>query len=440
MDIRSLYQIFEKHPKVNTDSRVDGQNGIFFAIKGPNFNGNDFAAEALKTNAFAVVDNPDVAINDRYILVDNVLNTLQDLAQHHRDHFDIPVIAITGTNGKTTTKELIAAVLSQKYDVYFTKGNLNNHIGVPLSLLELTKENEIAVIEMGASALGDIAFLCSIAKPNYGIITNIGKAHLESFESFENIQRTKGELYQYLYARNGVAFVNYDNEMLEDLRPPKKIVHYGTSKFTHCQGVVLNNPVFVEFAWVSVGDMLYDQKEIDWSNKDRIIRTKLVGAHNFENALAAVCVGDYFEVEDADIKTAIENYVPKNNRSQYMKTSKNELIVDCYNANPSSMKLAITNFANINGNNKVLILGEMLELGKYAQREHDVLAQMVEEQGFKEVFFVGESFKEITSKGANIFPTTSDFMDYLKNNAISNKIILIKGSRGVRLENIIPLL
>jgi UDP-N-acetylmuramoyl-tripeptide--D-alanyl-D-alanine ligase len=440
MDIRSLYQIFEKHPIVNTDSRKDGQNGIFFAIKGDNFDGNNFAVDALKTNAYAVVDNPDVAVDDRYILVDNVLNTLQDLAQHHRDHFDIPIIAITGTNGKTTTKELIAAVLSKKYNVYCTKGNLNNHIGVPLSLLELTKESEIAVIEMGASALGDIAFLCSLAKPNYGIITNIGKAHLETFLSFENIQRTKGELYQYLYARNGVAFVNYDNEMLEDLKPPKKTVHYGTTKFTHCQGVVLNNPFFVEFAWVSVGDMLFDQKEIDWKNTDRIIKTNLVGAYNFENALAAVCVGDYFEVDDIDIRAALEEYAPKNNRSQFLKTEKNELIVDCYNANPSSMKLAISNFSKMEDRNKVLILGEMLELGKYAQREHDVLAQMVEEQGFTEVYFIGASFADISLKNAKVFPSLQDFLDYLKSNPISNKTILIKGSRGVKLENVIPLL
>ena len=440
MDIRSLYQIFEKTPSIVTDSRKDGNGGIFFALKGPNFDGNNYAAEALKTNKYAIVDNPEIAIDDRYILVDNVLNTLQDLAQHHRDHFDLPIIAITGSNGKTTTKELIASVLSKKYNTYYTKGNLNNQIGVPLSILEITKEHEIAVIEMGASAIGDIAFLCAIAKPNYGIITNIGKAHLETFESFENIQRTKGELYQYLYARNGVAFVNYDNELLEDLRPPKKTVHYGTSKFTHCQGVLHENSVFVDFSWLSSGDMTYDQTEIDWSNLNQRIATQLVGIYNFENALAAVCVGDYFEVEDKDIKEAIESYTPKNNRSQFKKTSSNELIIDCYNANPSSMKQAINNFEKIPAKKKVLILGEMLELGKYTQREHDVLAQIIEESEYNEVYLIGQNFVDISQKKFQIFTTLEPFIAYLKTNPITNSTILIKGSRGVKLENVVPYL
>ncbi|MDD4746490.1 MAG: UDP-N-acetylmuramoyl-tripeptide--D-alanyl-D-alanine ligase [Salinivirgaceae bacterium] len=440
MDIRSLYQIFEKTPIINTDSRIDGRGGLFFALTGPNFDGNKYAEEALKTNKYAIVDDPKIAVDKRYILVKNVLNTLQDLAQHHRDHFDIPIIAITGTNGKTTTKELIASILSKKYKTYSTQGNLNNHIGVPLSILGITAEHEFAVIEMGASALGDIALLCAIAKPNYGIITNIGKAHLETFKSFENIQRTKGELYQYLYNRNGVAFVNSDNELLEDLRPPRKTVHYGTSKFTHCQGIIHDNPIFVDFSWVSVGDMSSDQKKINWDNDNQHITTQLVGIHNFENSLAAVCVGDYFEIDDIQIKEAIESYTPQNNRSQYKKTETNELIIDCYNANPSSMKLAITNFNKIPSDNKVLILGEMLELGKFTQREHDVLAQLIEESGFRNVYLIGENFSDISQKEVNIYATLNDFMVYLKENPITNSTILIKGSRRVALENVIPFL
>ncbi|HON18897.1 MAG TPA: UDP-N-acetylmuramoyl-tripeptide--D-alanyl-D-alanine ligase [Salinivirgaceae bacterium] len=440
MEIPALYKIFEKHRNISIDSRKDGQNGIFFALKGQNFDGNQFAAEALKTNAYAVVDDPSVALDNRYIVVDNVLNTLHDLAQYHRSHHNIPLIAITGTNGKTTTKELIAAVLSKKYKTYYTKGNLNNHIGVPLSILEITGETEIAVIEMGASRVGDISLLCSIAKPNYGIITNVGKAHLETFGSFEGVQRTKGELYQYLNSRNGTAFVNSDNEFLEDMNPPKKVISYGTSKFNHCQGILFDEPSLVKFAWISSNDMSDESPQIDWKNPNRIIQTKLFGKYNFENALAAVCVGDYFQVEDIAIKEALENYTPQNNRSQLHDTGNNRLIIDCYNANPSSMQSSITNFAQFPGENKLLILGEMLELGNVSQREHDVLLQTIEEHGFTEVFLVGEGFHREKQTAFKYFPNVDHLIEYLRSNPLKNHTILLKGSNGVKLEKVIAYL
>jgi len=442
MNIRSLYKIFEKHQKINTDSRVDGQNGIFFALKGPNFDGNNFADAALKTNAYAVVDNPEIVIDDRYILVDSVISTLQDLALHHRDHFDIPIIAITGTNGKTTTKELVAAVLSTKNNVYYTKGNLNNHIGVPLSLLELRKEHQIAVIEMGASAVGEIAFLCSMVRPNYGIITNIGKAHLETFESFENVARAKSELYQYLYARNGTAFVNYDNEVLEDLNPPKKTIYYGKSQFTHCQGKLTENTDYVELAWTSVETSVNQASDRIWTDSNKYIKSNLVGSYNFENILAAICVGDFFGIEDIYIKEAIENYIPKNNRSQYIKTDNNNLIIDCYNANPTSMKHAILDFAKfkVDKGDKTLILGDMLELGKYSQIEHDCVLQTVEDVGLTDIYIVGKEFNKSNKGYDKCFATVEELIKYLEANPIKNHTILIKGSRGVMLEKVIPYL
>ncbi|MGI6478329.1 MAG: UDP-N-acetylmuramoyl-tripeptide--D-alanyl-D-alanine ligase [Salinivirgaceae bacterium] len=442
MTIRSLYKIFENHPKINTDSRIDGQNGIFFALKGPNFDGNNFAESALKTNAYAVVDNPEVAIDDRYILVDSVLNTLQDLASYHRDHFDIPIIAITGTNGKTTTKELVAAVLSTKNNVYYTKGNLNNHIGVPISLLELRKEHQIAVIEMGASAIGEIAFLCSMVKPNCGIITNIGKAHLETFESFENIARAKSELYQYLYDSDGIAFVNYDNEVLEDLNPPKKTIYYGASKFTHCQGKLTKNTDNVELAWISVETSVNQASDKIWTDSNKYIKSNLVGSYNFENILAAICVGDFFGIEDIYIKEAIENYVPQNNRSQYVKTDNNKLIIDCYNANPTSMKHAISDFAKFRKDkcDKAMILGDMLELGEHSHIEHEYLLQIIERAGLTDVYFVGNEFSKRCKKYGKYFTNVYELIKYLEANPIKNHIILVKGSRGIMLEKAIPYL
>src|SRR6056297_403290 len=440
MNILELYKIFQQNPKICIDSSKAESNSIFFALKGERFDGNKFAADALKKCAFAVVDDPDVAASDRYILVNDVLEALQELARAHRQEFSIPIIAITGTNGKTTTKELIARVLSQGYKVYSTKGNFNNHIGVPLSLLELTPEYEIAVIEMGANKQGDIRELCEIAQPTHGIITNVGKAHLEGFGSFEKVMETKGELYGYLYVNNGTAFVNYDNEYLEDMNPPRKTIHYGISKFTHCQGQLISDSPFVSFRWISTGEMVYDETELDWSDNKRYVELNLVGSYNFENGLAAACIGNFFDVDDKKIKKALESYKTDNYRSQYMKTNNNVLVVDSYNANPTSMKLVIEDFVKFDANSKILVLGDMLELGKVSSREHDVLIHFISDLNtFEDVYYVGEEFCSLKNESTkNWFKDVNELAAELKKKKLKNKTILLKGSRGMQLERLIP--
>jgi len=443
MDIAQLYNLYTEHSNVCTDTRNLISNSIFFALRGNNFNGNNFANKALTVCDYAVVDDPKVVQSEKYILVDNVLETLQNLALFHRKRLNIPVIAITGTNGKTTTKELVTKVLEQRYKVKSTRGNYNNHIGVPLTVLTITPDTQLAVIEMGASKIGDIKELCEIALPTHGIITNVGKAHLEGFESFENILKTKGELYNYLYENNGVAFVNYDNEYLEDMNPPRKTIHYGVSRFTHCQGILVDEIPFVSFRWVSTGEMVYDDADINWSSEDRYIKLKLVGKYNFENALAAVCVGTFFNIDDAEIKTALEAYQPLNNRSQHMQTEKNQLIVDCYNANPTSMKLSIESLLKFPNEPKVLILGDMLELGKVSSREHDVLIHWISElEGVSSVCFVGAQFYELKRDMSNAmwFASVVELHKFLSEQPISKSIILLKGSRGVKLEEVLGLL
>lgn len=442
MNIAKLYKIFKENPYVSTDSRHPKVGSMFFALKGDKFNGNEFAEDALKVCKYAVVDDPDVVKDDRYILVNSVLFTLQNLSRFHRNHLDIPIIAITGTNGKTTTKELIASILSEKYNTYSTKGNFNNHIGVPLSILEITNEHELAVIEMGASKQGDVKELCEIVQPTHGLITNVGKAHLEGFGSFEKVMKTKGELYDFLYLNNGTAFVNYDNEYLEDMNPPRKTIHYGVSRFTHCQGQLLNEYPFVSFNWISTGEMVYDDAELDWSSPDHQIQLKLVGAYNYENALGAVCIGNYFDVDANKIKLALENYEPKNLRSQFMKTDLNSLIIDSYNANPTSMKLAVEGFAGYKVNHKILILGDMLELGRVSRREHDVLIHYVtESNSFEDIYLVGDEFCDLkTDFTPYWFRNVDELVEHVKKNPIEGKTILLKGSRGIKLEKVIDYL
>jgi len=440
MDIQTLYNIYEKHQFVYSDSRIDGQKGIFFALKGKNFDGNKYAEIALKTASYAVVDDASVVKDERYILVENCLKTLQNLAELHRTKLDIPLIGITGTNGKTTTKELIAAVLSKKSNTFSTQGNLNNHIGVPLSILKITKEHEIAVIEMGASEIGDIELLCQIAKPNYGIITNIGRAHIETFGSFENVIVAKSKLYRYLRENRGIAFINNDDRVLEDLVPPKKTISYGFSPFTHIQGFLLEeSQLFVDFYWISSSNDMEENKNLDWIRKNRIVQTKLVGKHNLQNALAATAVGIYFGVEDKLIKEALEEYTPENNRSQYKKTPNNELIIDCYNANPSSMKTAITNFAGMALPNKVLILGDMYELGADTTMEHDIIANLVIKYTFNSVFLIGENFYSLGDCKGTLykFRNVNEFIVYIKEKPLKDCVILVKGSRVMKLENIL---
>lgn len=439
MNTPDLYNIFLRFPKVFIDSRKVEKNSIFFALKGPNFDGNKFAKKALEVCAYAVVDNPDVVEDERYVLVDEVLSKLQWLAAYHRKRLGLPIIAITGTNGKTTTKELIAAVMSKKYNVAFTQGNLNNHIGVPLTLLSMTKSHDFGIVEMGANHIGDIKLLCKIAAPDFGIITNVGKAHLEGFGSFEGVKKAKGELYNYLYENDGIAFVNYDNEHLEDMNPPHNIIYYGTKDFTHCQGELLSSSPYLTFKWDTLDEL--SQEETKIKVDQRIIHTKLVGAYNFENALVAVCVGDNFNVSPQAIKVAIEQYNPTNNRSQMVKTSKNFVLVDCYNANPSSMKVAVENFSIQDFENKTYILGDMFELGQASIREHGALLGQLQDIGVTEVYLIGPNFKNYSEIEAySFFISVEEFSAFLKQHPLANKHILLKGSRGMKLENLLDFL
>ncbi|MBO7496489.1 MAG: UDP-N-acetylmuramoyl-tripeptide--D-alanyl-D-alanine ligase [Salinivirgaceae bacterium] len=440
MNTTALYDIFLKYPHICTDSRLASEDSIFFALKGDKNDGNAYAEQALKKCPYAVIDNEAYNKNDRCILVDDVLDTLQKLAAYHRKRLGLPILAITGTNGKTTTKELTARVLSKKYKVAYTQGNLNNHIGVPLTLLSMNKTHEFGIIEMGASHQGEIAKLCKIAAPDFGIITNVGRAHLEGFGSFEGVKQAKSELYKYLHDNDGLAFVNYDNETLEDMNPPHNIVYYGTKTFTHCQGQILDSPLYLSFKWVPSDEIISDEETIN--DKCYTINTHLIGAYNFENALAAVSVGNNFGISVCNIKDAIESYIPNNNRSQLVKTEKgNSLLLDCYNANPSSMESAINNFANIDLPNKVMIIGDMLELGSAASREHGVIVGMVKKLGFEKVFFVGRNFCNLKEAHEfKCFYDSDDCVKHLGEEKISNASVLIKGSHGMKMDKIVPCL
>ncbi len=421
MNTPDLYQIFLQYPKICIDSRKATKGSLFFALKGENFDGNQFAKQALTACAYAVVDN--------------ALEKLQKLAAFHRKRLGTPIIAITGSNGKTTTKELIAAVMEKKYKVAYTQGNLNNHIGVPLTLLSMDKEHEFGIIEMGANHLGEIQFLRKITAPDFGIITNVGKAHLEGFGSLEGVKKAKGELYAYLYENDGIAFVNYDNEHLEDMNPPHNVIYYGTKDFTHCQGQMLNNDAYLSFKWITLDELSSD--EPDGYEEVRTIKTKLVGDYNFENALAAVCIGDKFNVDPVSIKEAIESYQPKNNRSQLSVTS----LLDYYNANPSSMRAAILNFVKLDYPDKLLILGDMLELGEASVREHGAVIGLLQELELSQVFLIGEKFSKYSEIEAFSFFTNVDScIAYLKLNQLKAKQVLIKGSRGIHLEKLVPYL
>ena len=425
MLIKELYQIFIKHPQVSTDTRKIIKDSIFFALKGENFDGNLFASSALENGAaFAVIDNEKYYINNgKYILVDDTLGTLQLLAINHRQNFTIPFFGITGTNGKTTTKELINSVLSQKYETLATFGNLNNHIGVPLTILGITNDTEIAIIEMGANHVGEIGELCTIAQPDYGIITNLGKAHLEGFGSFEGIIKAKNDLYKYIKNKKGKIFINSNNELLINLSNNIDKVTYGTSDTDFCCGKLISANPNVEIS--------YHYNELDIN-----IKTNLVGSYNFENIMAAICVGVYFKIDHYLIKKALETYIPTNSRSQVVKTETNTLILDAYNANPTSMEQAIINFAKMDTNNKVLIIGDMLELGSYSLDEHQSILNLIEKENFKNVILVGKDFK-IANKNFLSFTTSEEAREWLKNNPILNSTILIKGSRGIMLEKII---
>jgi UDP-N-acetylmuramoyl-tripeptide--D-alanyl-D-alanine ligase len=424
--IEQLYEIFRQHPAVSTDSRTCSPGAVFFALKGDSFDGNDYIGQVLADGAaYAVGDRTDLPDDRRIIRVENSLQTLQDLANYHRKQMSATLIAITGTNGKTTTKELIAAVLSSQYSTLYTQGNLNNHIGVPLTLLQLKPEHQLAVIEMGANHPGEISALCRIAEPDYGLITNVGKAHLEGFGSFEGVIRTKTELYDFLRNRGGTAFGNLDNLILKDFYASlPAVVYYGTTPEASVQGKMIASSRTLALEW-----------------KGGAITTHLAGSYNFENVLAAICVANYFGVEAHRINAAVENYIPANNRSQNVDTGRNHLIVDAYNANPSSMQVALDNFNALSLRPKMLILGEMKELGDYSRDEHQRLTDGISPD-IEHVFLVGKNYAGCQRLPASwkLFADTDDLIEYLQANPVQGQHILVKGSRTNRLERLISYL
>lgn len=424
MEITQLYAIYQKYLSIQTDTRKLKPNDIFFALKGTNFNGNHFAKQALESGAvYAVIDEKEFEIPGKTILVKNALSTLHQLAKHHRQQFEIPFLAITGSNGKTTTKELIHAVLSTTYKTYTTEGNLNNHIGVPLTLLKIKKDAEMAVIEMGANHIGEIASYCQIVLPTYGLITNCGKAHLEGFGSEEGVRKGKGELYDFLRANQGTAFVMWDYDYLRDMsKEIPGIITYGTKEAT-TEGKILESEPFLKVN-------IYKGAEIP------SIETKLVGEYNLPNVLAAVAVGKHFNVNDENIKTAIENYSPSNNRSQWIEKGTNKIILDAYNANPASMKLAIENFAKMHIPNKVLILGGMAELGEQSKSEHQLIVELISKYKWQNVVLVGGDFMKIDHPYQQ-FNNSTEARNWLQQQHLNNTSLLIKGSRSIQMEKLL---
>lgn len=427
MNLNELYELFLHHEKITTDSRHCPTNSLFFALKGERFDGNQYAAKALEAGAaYAIIDNPEYLSGDRMILVDNVLDCLQQLAHRHRKALGIPVIGITGTNGKTTTKELLASVLATKFNVLATEGNLNNQIGVPLTLLRMNPYHEIAVVEMGASHPGDIDELVHIVAPNYGLITNVGCAHLEGFGSFEGVLHTKGELYDYLRHTNGKIFINQENKDLMGIAYGLEQITYGQHEGAFAVGHVVESNPFLTFDWKQQG-------------KIHVVETHLVGAYNIDNVLAAVAVGRYFKIPAERISRAIAAYEPTNNRSQYKKTERNDLIIDAYNANPTSMKAALDNFASLPVHPKAVVLGDMLELGKTSDELHSGIVRQLQAEAFDKVYLCGQHFAR-TADGFPSFTTTEELIAALRQDKLEGYHILIKGSHSMGLENVVELL
>ncbi|MCB0698827.1 MAG: UDP-N-acetylmuramoyl-tripeptide--D-alanyl-D-alanine ligase [Chitinophagales bacterium] len=420
MDIASLHKLYKQHPSVQTDTRKLKEGDIYFALKGPNFDGNRFAIQALEAGAaYAVIDDAEYATDERCILSDDVLTTLQQLAKHHRQQFSIPFIAITGSNGKTTTKELVTTALSAKYKTIATKGNLNNHIGVPLTILSIPMDTEMAVIEMGANHQKEIASYCNIALPTHGIITNCGKAHIEGFGGEEGVRKGKGELYDYLRANDGVIFRNTDLPYLKDMAAGiAQQVTYGSADATYI-GKPLTDDVFLKVAVLS-------------KDAEATINTQLVGEYNFPNVMTAVATGLHFGISIDDIKAAIEAYAPDNSRSQWVVIGTNKVILDAYNANPTSMQAAISNFAKVDLPNKILMLGGMKEMGPDEEKEHNALVALVNEYKWYDVILVGPEFKQ--TGGHKHFNTSTEAADYVKQHSPENASILIKGSRSTKME------
>jgi UDP-N-acetylmuramoyl-tripeptide--D-alanyl-D-alanine ligase len=494
LQTEQLYQLYLKHHVISTDTRKIAPGSLFFALKGDKFDANKFAQQAIEAGAaYAIIDDPAYKADERYIVVKDAFIALQDLAKHHRQQLTIPVIGLTGTNGKTTTKELISAVLSQHFKTQFTQGNLNNHIGVPLTILTIDASHEIAVIEMGANHQKEIAFLCTIAQPTHGLITNVGKAHLEGFGGVEGVKKGKGELYDYLSRKagktespkdgRGVAFINNDNSTLKEMqlaRGLENVIYYGTRGGENLvTGELLENSPYLTIQWTN-------NSRPDRDAMHRVstaVKTQLTGAYNLDNILAAICIGVYFGLTDDEINRGIAGYQPKNNRSQIVQTATNTLICDYYNANPSSMVVAIENMDKLSASRKVLILGDMFELGDEAAAEHEAIIRKALDVSVDVRLFIGEEFYSLSPKvrksespedvpeqpllelsptnrdaanakntpglvGDNsnkgeghpiFYKTAEDAIAALKANPIKNSTILIKGSRGMALERLVEL-
>jgi UDP-N-acetylmuramoyl-tripeptide--D-alanyl-D-alanine ligase len=423
----NIYQAFLASKGISTDTRKIEPGNIFFALKGPSFNGNQFALQALEQGAsFAVIDEPQQHADNRLLLVDDVLLTLQKLAHHHRKQFNIPVIALTGSNGKTTTKELISKVLSTTYSVLSTQGNLNNHIGVPITLLQLKHHHQMAIIEMGANHQGEIAMLCDIAVPTHGLITNIGKAHLEGFGGIEGVLKGKTEMYHFLKRTEGLIFCRKnDLKLMKECIGYKNVVFYSTEKGDDLFGTIEQAYPFLKVVW-----NLHDAHFI--------ANTQLTGEYNLENILSAICIGLHFNVSADNINSALSNYVPDNQRSQLFKYQTNTIIMDAYNANPTSMEAALKNIAENYDGNKVLILGEMLELGNETKYEHQHILDMVNQMEKDQLILVGTNFLQATlEEPALRFGNSADAAAFLMQHPVKDSIILIKGSRGSRMEKIL---
>ncbi|WP_372767180.1 UDP-N-acetylmuramoyl-tripeptide--D-alanyl-D-alanine ligase [Lutibacter sp.] len=419
MNIEQLYELYTKTYLADTDTRKIRKGSMYFALKGDNFNGNEFAADALKNGAsYAVIDEAEYHKLPNTVLVSNVLETLQKLANFHRKQLAIPIIALTGSNGKTTTKELINAVLSKEYETTATTGNLNNHIGMPLTLLSMTPKTKIGIVEMGANHLKEIEFLCSIAEPNYGLITNFGKAHLEGFGGLEGVIKAKSELYDFLRLTNGTVFINTDDVLQVNQSSGINAIEFNSRdiKFVEASPFVK-----VQF-------------------KNSIIESNLIGKYNYNNIAVAVAVGNYFKIPETYIKKAIENYIPVNNRSQIIQKGTNKIILDAYNANPSSMQAALENFAQLKDTNKIAFLGDMFELGKDSNLEHQKIADLVTSYNFSKVYLIGKAFSTTNVKNAFVSESFESFKNSTNYSNINNATILIKGSRGMALERLLDLL
>lgn len=427
--LEEIYTIFKTIRKISTDSRHVINGSLFFALRGERFDGNDFVMEALEKGAsYAITDKPGLPDDSRLIRVEDTLATLQQLAILHRNSLNIPVIAIAGSNGKTTTKELIAAVLSTKYQVAVTRGNLNNHIGVPLTILSIEEKDKLAVVEIGANHQGEHQLLCQISQPTHGIVTNIGKDHLQGFGGTEGVLKAYSEIYHYMLDHSCLAFVNADDPLLMRLSTGIPRVTYGSGPEADFKGKLLS-PVPVL------------KVSIQFPDQSLEISTQLVGAYNFSNVMAAACIGNYFGVEANLIRKAIEEYRPENYRSQLIITTRNTVIMDAYNANPSSMEAAIKNFMGFPGKGKVLILGDMLELGEAAQEEHLRILHLAQQAEAETIMLVGQHFAQAASDHqVKIFPSAKDLSAFLKENPLTGKTILIKGSRGIALETILEYL